>query len=200
MLNTDAIVISLDHITLGRALIHDQHGVRCMTLAVMLAKSLGITDERVHDDLVRGAFLHDVGKAWVPDWIVYKAGKLTPEEYAWMQRHPNYGVQYLHAIDVNGEARQVVKHHHERWDGHGYPDGLSGTAIPFGARIVAPIDTYDALRMRRNYPRYDAKGNMLQVWEFGHDEAMRIIEGESGTVFDPKVVRAFCKLKDREFR
>lgn len=197
----ESIVISLDHTTLGRALIHDQHGVRCMTLAVAVAKLLGITDERVHDELTRGSFLHDCGKAWVPDWIVYKAGKLTPEEYGWMKRHPIYGATYLQSIDVNGEARNIVRHHHERWDGTGYPDGLAGTAIPFGARIVAPIDTYDALRMRRNYPRYDEKGVLLAgVWEFGHDEAMRIIEKESGTVFDPKVTRAFCKLKDREFR
>jgi HD-GYP domain-containing protein (c-di-GMP phosphodiesterase class II) len=197
----DRMIISHDQTTLGRVLIHDQHGVRCMSLVVALAKALGITDDHTLHDLVQGTFLHDVGKAWIPEWITFKAGTLTAEEYARMQLHSVYGETFLHAIDINGQVAPIVRHHHERWNGEGYPDHLAGTAIPMGARIVAPIDTYDALRMHRNYPRYDAHGHAVgEVHEFCHDQAMRIVEGGSGTAFDPRVVKAFIKLKDREFR
>lgn len=194
------IVITHDHITLGRALIHDQHGVRCMSLVVALAKALGVHEDRTLDDLVRGAFLHDVGKAWVAEWVVYKAGRLTPDEYERMKMHALYGEAFLATIDINGAVAGIVRHHHEKWNGEGYPDRLAGTAIPIGARLVAPIDTYDALRMHRNYPRYDAKGQLVDVHEFDHEAAMKIIEGGSGRAFDPRVVRAFCRLKDKEFR
>jgi HD-GYP domain-containing protein (c-di-GMP phosphodiesterase class II) len=196
----DRLVITHDQKTLGRALIHGQHGTRCMRLATAVATALGLHDTVLLRELEEGAFLHDVGKAWVDEWVVLKAGPFTPDEYKRMQMHPIYGVTFLQSIDINGDVAAIVRHHHERWDGSGYPDELRGTAIPMGARIVGPIDTYDALMMHRDYPRYDAKGTVIANGEFSHEDAMRIVEASAGTRFDPRVVKAFCRLKDREFR
>src|SRR5574338_54310 len=197
----DALTITNDQLTLGRVLVHDQHGVRCMQVATALARALGITDEDAVNDLRAGSWLHDIGKAWVLHWIVDKAGPLEPEEREAMQQHPVLGAEFLSRIGVNGGVRAIVLHHHEKWNGKGYPRHLAGQKIPMLARIIAPIDTYDALRQHRNYPRYDAEGKPLQDGgEFDHDAAMRIIEYSSGVHFDPRVIRAFIRLKDREFR
>jgi HD-GYP domain-containing protein (c-di-GMP phosphodiesterase class II) len=130
-----------------------------------------------------GFLLHDVGKVAVPDSILWKPEPLTPEERLLMERHPLVGWEILREIDFLGEAKLVVRHHHERWDGAGYPDGLAGELIPLSARVFAVADVLDALTTVRPYR---APSEMI--------EARAMIEDCSGTQFDPEVVDAFLEI------
>jgi ribonuclease P protein subunit RPR2 len=130
-----------------------------------------------------GFLLHDVGKVAVPDSILWKPEPLTPEERLLMERHPLVGWEILREIDFLGEAKLVVRHHHERWDGAGYPDGLAGELIPLSARVFAVADVLDALTTVRPYR---APSEMI--------EARAMIEDASGTQFDPEVVDAFLEI------
>ena len=140
--------------------------------------------------------LHDIGKVGIPDSVLLKPGKLTRAEFEVMKKHTLFGAQTLDAaLDRFPEARflrmarNIAAHHHERWDGSGYPEGLSGEDIPLSARIVALADVYDALTTRRVYK--DA---------FPHDEAKELIERDSGTHFDPDVVQAFLEAEEEFIR
>jgi ribonuclease P protein subunit RPR2 len=130
-----------------------------------------------------GFLLHDVGKVAVPDSILWKPEPLTPEERLLMERHPIVGWEILREIDFLGEAKLVVRHHHERWDGAGYPDGLAGEVIPLAARVFACADVLDALTTIRPYrppsPLADARA---------------MIEESAGSQFDPEVVAAFMEI------
>jgi HD-GYP domain-containing protein (c-di-GMP phosphodiesterase class II) len=130
-----------------------------------------------------GFLLHDVGKVAVPDSILWKPEPLTPEERLLMERHPIVGWEILREIDFLGEAKLVVRHHHERWDGAGYPDGLAGELIPLAARVFAVADVLDALTTIRPYrppsPLADARA---------------MIEESAGSQFDPEVVDAFMEI------
>jgi ribonuclease P protein subunit RPR2 len=130
-----------------------------------------------------GFLLHDVGKVAVPDSILWKPEPLTPEERTLMERHPLVGWEILREIDFLGEAKLVVRHHHERWDGAGYPDGLAGELIPLSARVFAVADVLDALTTVRPYRAPS---------ELAHARGM--IEEASGTQFDPEVVDAFMAI------
>jgi putative nucleotidyltransferase with HDIG domain len=130
-----------------------------------------------------GFLLHDVGKVAVPDSILWKPEPLTPEERTLMERHPIVGWEILREIDFLGEAKLVVRHHHERWDGKGYPDGLGGDVIPLAARVFAVADVLDALTTLRPYRQPSST-----------DEARGMIEESSGTQFDPEVVAAFLEI------
>jgi ribonuclease P protein subunit RPR2 len=130
-----------------------------------------------------GFLLHDVGKVAVPDSILWKPEPLTPEERTLMERHPLVGWEILREIDFLGEAKLVVRHHHERWDGAGYPDGLAGDVIPLAARVFAVADVLDALTTLRPY----RPPSPLEV-------ARAVIEESSGTQFDPEVVAAFMEI------
>jgi putative nucleotidyltransferase with HDIG domain len=130
-----------------------------------------------------GFLLHDVGKVAVPDSILWKPEPLTPEERSLMERHPLVGWEILREIDFLGEAKLVVRHHHERWDGTGYPDGLAGELIPLSARVFAVADVLDALTTVRPYR---APSTVV--------EARAMIEDTSGTHFDPEVVDAFLEI------
>ena len=135
-----------------------------------------------------GFLLHDVGKVAVPDAILFKSGSLTPEEYALISKHPVTGWEILREIDFLGDAKLVVRHHHERWDGTGYPDGLSGESIPLAARVFAVADTLDALTTDRPYrPASD--------WS----QSREAIRAAAGTQFDPGIVDVFDALPDRRF-
>ena len=138
-------------------------------------------------DVVRSAPLHDVGKINIPDEVLNKPGKLTPEEFEIMKTHTTAGKKILeNAINtVQGgnylkEARNMAAYHHERWDGKGYPEGLHGEVIPLSARIMAIADVFDALTSPRIYKP-----------AFPLDKALDIITDGSGTQFDPKCVEAF---------
>jgi len=159
------------------------HIRRVQTLAVSLAKDLGVKDEKLIRAIEAAALLHDMGKLAIPEHILNKPGKLTSTEFEKMKLHASIGAQILSAIDFPYPVVPIVRHHHENWDGSGYPDGLSGTDIPLGARILAVVDCFDALTSDRPYrPRLP------------EDQALRLITGSRGRMYDPLVVDAFLRL------
>ena len=127
--------------------------------------------------------LHDIGKLGVPDYVLLKPGRLTPDEYAKMQRHPVVGADILEPVHFPWPVVSVVRHHHERWDGKGYPDGLAGEAIPLGARILTVADVYDALTTDRPY---------RAAWS--HEQTEEYLLAQAGIQFDPRVVTAFVQV------
>jgi putative nucleotidyltransferase with HDIG domain len=159
------------------------HTDRVTTLAGRLGQALGLDEEHLQH-LRWGAYLHDVGKVAVRDELLRKPGKLTDEERAAMQTHVVVGDEMLRdEAFVPASVREVVRHHHERWDGNGYPDGLAARAIPLLARVFSVVDVYDALISERPYKR---------AWP--HEEALTEIVRCAGTQFDPWVVQAFAEL------
>src|SRR5215471_3271353 len=154
------------------------HLQRVRVYALELAKDLGLTE--LETDALRAAsVLHDIGKLAVPEHIISKPGKLTPEEFDKMKIHPIVGAEILEQVRFPYPVAAIVRSHHEKWDGSGYPDGLAGEVIPIGARILSAVDCLDALASDRQYRR------ALPL-----DEAMRHVERESGKAFDPRVVAA----------
>ena len=164
-----------------------RHSERVAVLTAQLAREMGLTEpERETAEL--SALLHDVGKIAVPDSILNKPGKLTPEEYAEMQKHPLHGARILGNIQ-SATVKAVlpgVQYHHERWDGKGYPDGLSAEAIPFLGRLLCVADFYDALTSTRAY-----RAAMPAV------EAIDLVKKGAGQHFDPEVAEALVRLFDR---
>ena len=150
-----------------------------------------ITKEYI-DDIYHSSILHDIGKVGIPDAILLKPGKLTPEEFELMKTHSTLGGDVLTVIDAGIEgqtfltlAKEIAYYHHERWNGTGYPKGLSGENIPLSARIVALPDVYDALTSKRVYK------NIIS-----HEKAKEIIINEKGKHFDPDVVDSFLARED----
>jgi len=154
-------------------------------LAVADAVGLTLTDE---PEMELGFLLHDVGKVAIPDSILFKPEPLADHERALMVRHPVIGWEILRDVEFLGEARRVVRSHHERWDGDGYPDGLAGDDIPLSARVFAVADTLDALTTTRPYRTATS-----------FSDARRVIEDEAGGQFDPDVVDAFTRVADARF-
>ena len=171
----------------------DDHPMRCLDLAVLTCKMLGLTGRDAIASVRRGALLHDIGKARIPSSVRHKPGRLTEREWQWMRKHCEYGAEIMQILGMNGDAT-IALGHHERWDGTGYPRGLTGLDIPLAARAFAPIDVYDALRSVRYYPRYRADGTLWtdQVRGLTHAEAMEIVVAGSGSQFDPAAVSAFA--------
>jgi HD-GYP domain-containing protein (c-di-GMP phosphodiesterase class II) len=130
-----------------------------------------------------GACLHDVGKIAIPDAVLHKAGPLLPEEWAVVQQHADLGARLLDGVDQWRSAQVVVRHHHERWDGGGYPHGLRGAQIPVGARIVAVADAVDVMVNGRPY----APARPLE-------QAVEELRRNRGSQFDPEVVDAFTAM------
>jgi putative nucleotidyltransferase with HDIG domain len=159
------------------------HIRRVQTQAVVLGQHL-LCGERELKALEAAALLHDMGKLAVPDYILNKPGKLTPPEYERVKHHAVVGAEILSAVEFPYPVVPIVRHHHENWDGSGYPDGLSGNAIPIGARILAVVDCYDALTSDRPYRR-----------ALPAHEALAIIEDRRGHLYDPLVVDAFVALQ-----
>jgi putative nucleotidyltransferase with HDIG domain len=156
-----------------------EHVLRVQTYAAGVARLLGCTDADV-EALRAGALLHDIGKIAVPDYIINKPGKLTAEEFNRMKLHTVVGAQILSRVEFPFPVVPVVRHHHERWDGRGYPDGLKGEEIPLTARILSVVDCFDAVREDRQY----RKG-------MKREEAVAYLLGESGKTYDPRVVATF---------
>jgi diguanylate cyclase (GGDEF)-like protein/putative nucleotidyltransferase with HDIG domain len=152
------------------------HLNRVRTYAVEIAKDLGLSDAEL-DALRAAALLHDIGKLAVPDHIINKPGRLTPEEFEKMKIHPIVGAEILEKVAFPYPVAPIVRAHHERWNGQGYPDGLQGEDIPIGARILAAADCLDALSSDRQYRK------ALPL-----NEAMQQIKSEAGKSFDPCVV------------
>jgi putative nucleotidyltransferase with HDIG domain len=159
------------------------HIRRVQTYAIGLARAIGVRDERDLKAIEAAALLHDMGKLAVPEHILNKPGKLTASEYDRIKLHSSVGAQILSAIDFPYPVVPIVRHHHENWDGTGYPDGLGGANIPLGARIMAVVDCYDALTSDRPYRP-----------ALADPEALAIIEARKGVMYDPAVVDAFVRV------
>ena len=162
------------------------HTDRVTGLTLQLARAMAVSDfDIVH--IRRGAILHDIGKMGIPDQILLKPGALTDEEWEIMRQHPVYAKELLEKIPFLGPALDIPYYHHEKWDGTGYPVGLSGEKIPLPARIFAIVDVWDALRSDRPYRK---------AWS--DEKALRYIQEQSGSHFDPQVVETFMGLMEKE--
>jgi PAS domain S-box-containing protein len=176
------------------------HLERIREYARLLAEEVGkapryrdTIDQRFIEDIYQSAILHDIGKVGIPDAVLLKPGELTGEEFDIIKCHTLFGGDAITSIQSQIEGRsflnlgrEIAYHHHEKWDGSGYPRGLSGHEIPLAARIVAVADVYDALTTKRFYKE-----------AFSHEKARQIILSLRGTHFDPEVVDAFMALEDR---
>ncbi len=163
-----------------------RHAERVAAYGLRLADAYGM---RLGDEpeIEFGFLLHDAGKVAVPDAILFKPGLLTPAERLIIEQHPVTGSEIVRDIAFLGAARDVIRHHHERWDGTGYPDRLAGANIPISARIFAVADTLDALTTNRPYRRASTIA-----------QARVIILQAVGTHFDPAVIEAFKLLSDEQ--
>jgi putative two-component system response regulator len=162
-----------------------QHTRRVGELSVRVGEALGMPDDRLNL-LRQAAPLHDVGKIAIPDSILLKPGKLTPAEFERMKAHTTRGAAMLAGAGfaLLEMAEEVARTHHERWDGSGYPSGLSGSAIPLVGRIVAIADVFDALTHSRPYK---------EAWT--EADALTEIRSQSGRQFEPEIVEAFLRVQ-----
>ncbi|MCB2202379.1 HD domain-containing protein [bacterium] len=158
------------------------HTERVVKLAIELAKEMGFEEEELVN-IRRGALLHDIGKISIPDEIISKPGKLTEEEFDVVKRHPLFVKKWLSQIELLKPALQIPYYHHEKWDGSGYPLGLSGEDIPLVARLFSVVDVWDALTSDRPYRR-----------ALNREEALNLIVSQSGSHFDPDVVEKFVSV------
>ena len=155
------------------------HAHRVIEMTLRVADRMGFRGEAMQH-IRRGALLHDIGKMGIPDSILLKPGPLTPAEWEIMRQHPVHAYEMLKTIDYLTPALEIPYCHHERWDGKGYPQGLSGNSLPLSARIFAVVDVWDALTSNRPY---------RHAWP--EHQALEYISRESGRHFDPEVVKAF---------
>ncbi len=159
------------------------HSDKVATLAVAIGEEMGL-DEETLVDLRDAGYLHDVGKIGTPDSVLLKEGLLTPEEMDTMRRHPGTSHRILSEAQLTEGVKEMIRHHHERFDGKGYPDGLKGEEIPLGSRILAVADAYEAMTSDRPYrPRMSP------------EEAEAELAGNAGVQFDPRVVEAFLAAR-----
>jgi putative nucleotidyltransferase with HDIG domain len=156
-----------------------EHVLRVQVYAAGVARLMGCDDAEI-EALKAGALLHDIGKIAVPDYILNKPGKLTAPEFEQMKMHTIVGARILGRVDFHYPVVPIVRHHHERWDGAGYPDGLKGEEIPLTARILTVVDCFDALREDRQYRR-----------GLTREEAVDFLLKNSGSQYDPRVVGLF---------
>jgi len=159
---------------------HD-HLARVEAYATEIGRELGLSENDLKA-LEAAALLHDIGKLAVPEYIISKPGKLTPEEFEKMKIHPVVGAELLEQVQFPYAVAPIVRAHHEKWDGSGYPDGLAGEDIPIGARILSTVDCLDALASDRHYRR------ALPL-----AEALKEVQKESGKAFDPRVVEVLSR-------
>ncbi len=182
-----ATVRALSNAVEARDAYTGKHAERVTAYGIALAEAVGL-DTVGAPGLEFGFLLHDVGKLAVPDAILYKPDALSAEEFSLVARHPEAGAEILRDVDFLGEGKLVVRHHHERWDGNGYPDRLAGDAIPLPARVFAVADALDALTTDRPYRRATR-----------FSRAREEIRAHAGTQFDPEVVAAFETISDERF-
>jgi putative nucleotidyltransferase with HDIG domain len=181
------LVRALSNAVEARDAYTSKHAERVTAYALELSRALG-TPLADTPEIEFGFLLHDIGKVAVPDAVLWKPGPLTDKERALIAQHPLIGADIVRGIEFLGPAAEVVRSHHERWDGHGYPDGLAGEEIPLAARVFAVADVLDALTTERPYR------HPLPL-----DAARETIVAESGTQFDPRVVDAFVAIPDEVF-
>jgi putative nucleotidyltransferase with HDIG domain len=182
----DATLVALTHALDARDKETEGHSRRVVEYTRILAEQVGIDG---HDlkVLCHGALLHDIGKIGVPDAILHKPGPLTEDEWTVMRRHPEIGALMIEDVEYLTEARRILLHHHERWDGSGYPLGLRAGRIPVGARIFAVADAVDAMTQDRPYRR-----------RLSLDQAREEVVRNRGTQFDPEAVDAFMGVPEEQ--
>jgi putative nucleotidyltransferase with HDIG domain len=162
------------------------HIRRVQRFTMALAEALGVKDEQLIDALRAAALLHDTGKLAVPEYILNKPGPLTASEFERMKLHASVGADILKSIDFPYPVEPIVRHHHENWDGTGYPAGLKGQDIPLGARILAVVDCYDALTSDRPYrPRYSRQ------------YSEQVLRERRSVMYDPWIVDTFLGIIDK---
>jgi len=183
-----ATVRALSNAVEARDAYTGKHAERVTAYGMEIARTLGLRLSEM-PELEFGFLLHDIGKVAIPDAILYKPGALTDEERALMAQHPVIGAQIVHGIEFLEGAVQVVRSHHERWDGNGYPDGLAGEEIPLSARVFAVADVLDALTSDRPY----RPASKMSV-------AREMITAESARQFDPGVIDVFDSIDDHTFQ
>jgi HD-GYP domain-containing protein (c-di-GMP phosphodiesterase class II) len=162
---------------------HTEHTVHYST---GIAKALGLSSEEV-DNIKQASILHDLGKVGVSDKILHKKGKLTKREFEEIKKHPQIAADIIRPVQFLHDIIPLILHHHERWDGKGYPSGLVGPEIPLGARIISVADVYQALTSVRPYRN-----------AFSQKDALDIIKKGSGTHFDPHIVSVFFNIIEKE--
>ena len=163
------------------------HSDRVSEYSVLIGKKLGLDEKTLHI-LKIGVLFHDIGKIGIPDSILLKESKLSDEEYSQIKNHPMIGVHMLGDAAIFTDILPIVKHHHERYDGRGYPSQLVGDDIPYVARIAAVADTFDAMTSKRSYR------DSLPI-----DVVRAEIERCSGTQFDPNIAKVFLDIMDNDF-
>lgn len=165
-----------DHSTKG-------HSERMVKFVTFVGKTLNMSKQELKD-LEMAAILHDVGKIGIDKSVLLKPGKLSPEEYEIIKKHSTIGANIIGRVRFLKSAAEYVKHHHERWDGNGYPDKLKGEEIPLGARILAVVDSFDAMMSERPYKK-----------PMTLEEAFAELRKHSGLQFDPAVVETFLQCE-----
>lgn len=163
------------------------HSDRVSEYAVLIGRKMGLPEDEIKTLQIGGLF-HDIGKIGVPDSILQKEAKLTDDEYSQIKNHPSIGAHILGEAEAFKDIIPIVKHHHERFDGRGYPSRLSGEEIPLLARITAVADTFDAMTSKRSYR------NALDI-QYVKEE----IERCKGTQFDPKIAKVFLEILNNDF-
>ena len=160
----------------------EEHAERLADLSVRLGRAIGLPEEKM-DELVLVATLHDIGKISIDQNILNKPGKLSAEEWRKMKKHPEVGSRIANATPELRHVSEYILYHHERWDGTGYPEGLSGENIPLISRIVSIADAYDAMTSDRAYRK-----------ALSHKEALLEISSNAGKQFDPELARSFVEI------
>lgn len=186
--NTRDVLVALASAIDAKDPVTEHHCDRVAEQATILARTVGLSEAGI-EAVTYGAVLHDVGKIGISEMVLMKPGELSADERAEMERHPVIGDGILRPLRLGSIIGPIVRGHHERWDGGGYPDGLRGTAIPIGARIVSVVDAHDAMTHDRPYrPALSA------------DEAREELMRSRGTQFDPELVDEFLRQLDGEDR
>lgn len=162
-----------------------QHSTRVTSYAVSIAKAMGCSQEEI-DVLNVSGNLHDIGKIGIPDNILLKPGRLSEGEYQVIKKHPTIGSNIIGHFGMWTDEKKIIKHHHERWDGRGYPDGLKKEEIPFLSRILSVADVYDAMTSDRSYRK-----------KLRESVVIGTIQENAGAQFDPKIVDVFLKLYEK---
>lgn len=158
------------------------HSARVAEISLAIAQAMGLTKDEQYKVHI-GAHLHDVGKIGIPDAVLTKPGRLTEEEFELIRQHSAIGYTIVKKVKILEPIADIVRHHHERIDGRGYPDALKGEEISLGARIVAVADAFDAMTSKRTY--------RIRV---SYEEAITELERCAGAQFDPRVVSAFATI------
>jgi putative nucleotidyltransferase with HDIG domain len=179
---TDAAMVEALALAINRATL--EHACRVQENAVALAAALNLTDPYLLRAIAAGGLLHDIGKLAVPEHLLDKPGPLEPDEFDQVKRHARFGAEMLTCVNSPDVLVTIVRHHHENWNGTGYPDRLADAAIPLGARVLAIIDCYDALTSDRPYRR-----------ALSRETAVGLIEERRGTMYDPAIVDAFLAIQ-----